>query len=71
LVLPSGKHYLDPEVLSRDLDRALDPPNQVGVHALQPIMPQPRTPILKVIVPMGERFLWTSSTVSAVAVIPT
>jgi hypothetical protein len=29
LVLPSGKHCLDPEVLSRDLDRALDHPNHV------------------------------------------
>ena len=31
---------LDPEVLGRDLDRALDHPNQVGVHALQPIKRQ-------------------------------
>jgi hypothetical protein len=27
---------LDPEVLGRDLDRALDHPNQVGVHAVGP-----------------------------------
>jgi hypothetical protein len=28
---------LDPKYSGRDLDRALDHPNQVGVHALQPI----------------------------------
>ena len=38
MVLPSGKHYLDPEVLSRDPDRALNHPNQVGMHAVGPIM---------------------------------
>jgi hypothetical protein len=32
--------FLDPEVLGRDLDRALDRPNRVGVHALQPITRQ-------------------------------
>jgi hypothetical protein len=34
----SGAHaFLNPEVLSRDLDRALHHPNQARVHALQPI----------------------------------
>jgi hypothetical protein len=31
---------LDPEVLSRDRDRALDRPNQVGAHAVGPITRQ-------------------------------
>ena len=40
LALTRAQAFLDPEVLSRDLDRALDHPNQVGVHALQPITRQ-------------------------------
>jgi hypothetical protein len=31
---------LYPEVLSRDLDRALDHPNQVGMHTVGPITRQ-------------------------------
>ena len=50
---------LDPEVLGRDLDRALDHPNQVGVHAVGPITRQllrpkaiRRYPIRKVTTPV-------------------
>ena len=35
---PLGVAGLNLDGLRRDLDRALDHPNQVGVHALQPIM---------------------------------
>lgn len=35
--LTRAQAFLDPEVLSRDLDRGQGHPNQVGVHALQPI----------------------------------
>jgi hypothetical protein len=33
LALTRAQAFRDPEVLGRDLDRALDHPNQVGVHA--------------------------------------
>ena len=38
--LTRAQAFLEPEVLSRDLDRALDHPNQVGVHAVGPITRQ-------------------------------
>jgi hypothetical protein len=40
LALTREQAFLDPEILSRDLDRALDHSNQVGVSALQPIARQ-------------------------------
>jgi hypothetical protein len=40
LALTRARAYLDPEILSPDLDRALDHPNQVGVHAVGPITRQ-------------------------------
>ena len=40
LALMHAQAFLDPEVLGRDLDRALDHPNQIGVHARQPITQQ-------------------------------
>jgi hypothetical protein len=47
---------LDPEVLGRDLDHALDHPNRVGVHARQPITRQlaeiRRYPIRQVTTPV-------------------
>ena len=55
LALTRAQAFLDPEVLSRDLDRALDHPNQVGVHALQPITTKKaigRYPIRKVTTPV-------------------
>ena len=38
--LTRAQAFLDPEVLGRDLDRALDHPNQIGVHTRQPITQQ-------------------------------
>jgi hypothetical protein len=38
--LTHAQAFLDPEVLGRDPDRALDHPDQVRVHALQPITRQ-------------------------------
>ena len=40
LALTRAQAFLDPEDLSRDLDRALDHPNRVGVHAVAPITRQ-------------------------------
>ena len=39
--LTRAQALLHPEVLGRDPDCALDHPNQVGLHALQPITRQP------------------------------
>ena len=57
--LTRAQVFLDPEVLSRDLDRAQGHPNQVGVHALQPVTRQlaetkalRRYPIRKVTTPV-------------------
>ena len=59
LALTRAQAFRDPEVLGRDLDRALDHPNEIGVHALQPITRQPaetkglrRYPIRKVTTPV-------------------
>jgi hypothetical protein len=59
LALTRAQACLDPEVLGRDLDRALDHANQVGVRALQPITRQlaetkaiRRYPIRKVTTPV-------------------